>query len=255
MTDDVATTQDHFLGGQITLHQPKDGYRAATDPVFLAASIPAKSGQRVLDVGSGVGAALLCLMRRVEGLDGVGIEVQPPLVALGQRNVMDNGFADQARIVEGDIATRLMDPEPNSFDHVFSNPPFYEAGSGHRPPNAIKARAHMQEDISLTQWIDAMYRMAKPKGTLTLINRMERLDETLAAFQGRVGEVKIYPLWSMPPFGAKARPAKRFLIQGRKAIKAPLVLLNGMVVHDEENRYTTKASDILMKGAHLALNL
>ena len=54
-------TDDKFLGGQLTLMQPRDGYRAGLDPVFLAASITAHVGESVLDLGCGVGAAALCL--------------------------------------------------------------------------------------------------------------------------------------------------------------------------------------------------
>jgi len=35
-------THDLFLNGQLKITQPSDGYRAATDPVFLAASISAE---------------------------------------------------------------------------------------------------------------------------------------------------------------------------------------------------------------------
>ena len=43
-------TDDAFLGGRLQLWQPKVGYRAATDPVLLAASVAAKPGQTVLDL-------------------------------------------------------------------------------------------------------------------------------------------------------------------------------------------------------------
>ena len=61
-------TYDLFLNGKLKIIQPSDGYRAATDPVFLAASIQANSGQTVLDIGSGVGVASLCLGARIKGL-------------------------------------------------------------------------------------------------------------------------------------------------------------------------------------------
>ena len=37
-------TFDAFLNGRLKITQPSNGYRAATDPVFLAASVPASSG-------------------------------------------------------------------------------------------------------------------------------------------------------------------------------------------------------------------
>ncbi|HET6223567.1 MAG TPA: hypothetical protein VFE11_15445, partial [Dongiaceae bacterium] len=51
-------TDDAFLGGALRILQPKEGYRAGIDAVFLAAAAPARTSrkERVLDVGAGVGA-------------------------------------------------------------------------------------------------------------------------------------------------------------------------------------------------------
>ncbi|MFO7806744.1 MAG: methyltransferase, partial [Paracoccaceae bacterium] len=70
-----ALTQDAFLGGQLYLWQPRrGGYRAGVDPVLLAASVPAQAGETVLELGCGVGAAMLCLHARVKGLQLTGVE-------------------------------------------------------------------------------------------------------------------------------------------------------------------------------------
>ncbi|KAB2877432.1 MAG: methyltransferase, partial [Albidovulum sp.] len=42
-------TADAFLGGRLTIAQPRAGYRAAADPVLLAAAVPARAGQAVLE--------------------------------------------------------------------------------------------------------------------------------------------------------------------------------------------------------------
>ena len=49
---DEALTDDKFLMGRLRLLQPAKGYRAATDPVLLAAACPAQAGQAVLVNGS-----------------------------------------------------------------------------------------------------------------------------------------------------------------------------------------------------------
>jgi len=246
-------SEDLFLDGKVRLYQPRAGYRAATDPVFLAASIPARTGQKVLDVGCGVGAASFCLAARLPGVRVEGIDVQQTLIEIAEKNRILNAMEERTRFVTGDLTTRPMDPVPNSFDHVMANPPFYEAGSGHRPPNEIKARAHMEEGAVLQDWVDYMLRMTKPKGSVTFINRVERLEETLAALKGRLGELVVMPLWSMSPTGTQKRGAKRFILQGRKGIKTPLRFACGLVVHEDDGSYSARAASILKDGTGLEL--
>ncbi|MDX1737607.1 MAG: hypothetical protein R3261_05190, partial [Alphaproteobacteria bacterium] len=42
-------TKDAFLGGKLNIFQPKRGYRAAMDPVLLAAAAPDVGSGKVLD--------------------------------------------------------------------------------------------------------------------------------------------------------------------------------------------------------------
>jgi tRNA1(Val) A37 N6-methylase TrmN6 len=65
----VEYEKTRLLDGRVVCLQTKNGYRAAIDPVFLAAAIDANDGDRVLDVGSGTGAASLCLAARVQGVN------------------------------------------------------------------------------------------------------------------------------------------------------------------------------------------
>ena len=47
MADAPATTADTLLGGRVRFAQPASGYRAAIDPVLLAAAIaPERAGAR-----------------------------------------------------------------------------------------------------------------------------------------------------------------------------------------------------------------
>ena len=52
-------TEDAFLGGKLRLRQPKSGHRAGHDAMLLAAATPARSGDRVVDLGPKLGVALL----------------------------------------------------------------------------------------------------------------------------------------------------------------------------------------------------
>ena len=93
MFADDDLTRNAFLGGRVHLWQPVRGYRAGIDPVCLAAAVPARATQCVLDLGCGAGAATLCLGARVAGLDLTGVEMQPAYADLARRNATGNGQA------------------------------------------------------------------------------------------------------------------------------------------------------------------
>jgi tRNA1(Val) A37 N6-methylase TrmN6 len=80
-----------------------------------------------------------------------------------------------------------------------------------------------------------------------VVYRCDRLDDLLAALAGKVGEIVVLPLW--PKSG---RPAKRVLLRARKGVNSPLCLLPGLVLHEEDGRYTPAAEAILRDGAGLA---
>ena len=102
-------SRDRLLGGRVLFDQPVEGYRSAIDPVLLAAAVPAKSGESVLELGSGAGAASLCLALRVPGCRIVGIEQDAALVALANANACVNSIEDRVRCVVGDISAVLPD--------------------------------------------------------------------------------------------------------------------------------------------------
>ncbi len=78
------TTEDTLLDGRVRLRQPRQGFRAGLDAVLLAAFVPARTGERVLEAGCGSGAAFLCLAARVPGLRIAAVERDPAMAALAR---------------------------------------------------------------------------------------------------------------------------------------------------------------------------
>jgi tRNA1(Val) A37 N6-methylase TrmN6 len=130
------------------------------------------------------------------------------------------------------------------FDLAMANPPYLPAGRGSRPPHAGKAAAHVEE-ADPTLWVAAMLGVLKPRGTLTLIHRADRLDALLAALAGRAGAIVVFPLW--PKAG---RPARRIIVRARKGARTPLTLAAGLVLHEVDGGYTA-AADAVLRGAAL----
>ena len=234
-------TEDYLLNKRVKIFQPVNGYRAAIDAVFLA-SLPEKvrQGQKILDVGSGTGAVSLCLAERFKsaGVQITGLELQPELADLANRSAAANGF-DFLHYENLDIRQKLPPSLPHcSFHHVISNPPYAERDMP--SPNPSKAAAHNMNHFSLTAWLNFCIKMTAPKGFLYLINRTEALDEILSVLHGRLGNIRLVPL-----FSKAGQPAKRIMLSAQKDSKAPTVLLPGITVHQDDGCYTPQASAIL----------
>lgn len=240
----METTEDRILDGRVILNQPRDGYRAAVDPVLLAACVRAKAGERVLDLGCGVGAAMLCLATRIDGLNVDGLELQAELAELARQNIAANGLDERLRVFDGDLLAPPNVLEEDGYDHVFANPPYMSGDRGNHPPNASKRLAHVESDADLEDWVDAALKFCRHKGSITFIYRADRLAELLIGLEGRAGEVTVFPLWPK-----EGEIANRVIVRARKGLKSPLQLMGGLTLHDADGSYTDAADQALKGGA------
>jgi len=239
-TKDVSV--DRLLDGRVILRQPVNGYRAAIDPVFLAASVPAKSGDSVLDAGCGSAAAALCLFTRVPGVAVTGLELQSEMVRFAQTNIDVNNVGSHIGVIKGDVTNPPHHLIDRQFDHVMTNPPYMSPKAGNPPPNPLRATAMVEGNGGIGPWVSFAATVLKSKGTFTMVHRAERLNDILAAMTGRFGDIRVFPLWPGPGMD---KPAKRVLVQARKGVSTPMSLLPGLILHKIDGSYTSTAESVL----------
>lgn len=233
-------TEDGFLGGRLRVLQPLRGYRAATDPVLMAAAVPARAGQTVLELGCGAGVASLCLAARVD-VRLTGLEVQAPYAALARENAARNGIAMQ--VIDGDVAAM---PIRDAFDHVMANPPYYAGGTASGDAGRDMA---LREGLPLAEWLAAMARRLVAGGWATLILGADRLPDAMAGMPQTLGTVTVLPLAAR-----QGRAAKRIIVQARKGgrgaftLAAPFVLHEGAAHMRDGDDFTPPAKTILRDG-------
>lgn len=244
-------TEDAILGGRVRLRQPARGYRVNVDTLLLAAALPVgefTDGARLVELGCGVGGALLSVAAMApEPTRLVGIEREPTYAALAKENVALNGAEGRVEVIAADA----LDPQLDlgRFDHVFFNPPYDREGEG-RPPGAGKRAAFLAER-PLEDWIKLWSNRLRGDASLTLIHRAHRLTEILAALEGRLGGVVVYPVRA-----SAGSPASRVIVRARKGSRAPLLLLGGLDLHSEAApgaKYTAEADAILRGEARIRL--
>lgn len=237
------------LDQTVRLLQPDGGFRTSLDSVMVAAACPAAAGDRVLDLGCGVGGAAFCLMRRVDGLFITGIDIQPDYIDLARQNAALNSNTDRCEFIVDNVGTFRFLTLDQRVDHVLCNPPFLEAGTYTPSPDQGRATAlgHADQEIALRDWIDCAFDNMKPGGSLTLIHRADFVDKIIQALGKRFGQTEIIPLW--PRAG---EPAKRVIIRTRKDRRSPAAIFPGLIIHNPDGSYTAEAEKVLRGAARIA---
>lgn len=216
-------TVDDFLGGKIKLKQ--GDYKATSDAVLLAAAVPAKSGETILDVGCGNGVVALCIMARVPNLKATGLEIQPQMIELAKQNVLLNKM--DLEVVEGDVSNPPHEWKERQFHHVLTNPPYFTEDMLYQ--NEVTAKAHKVQ-TPLATWLDFCIKKVRAKGTLTIIHRTEAVPEILSILHGRMGKITLIPLWPKE----NVQP-KRIIIQATMNSRTPFQIHNGFILHNADD--------------------
>ncbi len=243
------TTIDAFLGGRLSLEQPRRGFRAGLDSVLLGAAV-APSAQSVLDLGAGVGTAGLVALAHAEERTALLAEADAEAVGLARRNVARNSLEDRAAVTGVDVlaesAVRIAAGLANDrFDSVIANPPFFASGSGTSATARGRAARQMPAD-DLERWVRTATAAAAPAGEVLFILPAAALAAVLAAYEGRLGAIAVLPL--VPRAGDAAT---RLLIRGIKGSRAPLQLFASRVLHGDADGFAAEFEAILRGRARL----
>lgn len=244
---DTATselTEGHLLAGKVRYMQPRHGFRSSLEPVLLAAAIPARRGESVLEGGSGAGATLLCLTARVGKILGLGIEQDPSMVAIARRNAAINDWPD----LEFRAANVTAPVEDGLFDHACANPPYHIA-SGTPSPDRSRRIAKEAKVGTIASWTDALARRLRPRGTLTFVLPPAALPAAMVAFAA----AGCAPTAALPFWPKDGQPAKLLLLRGVKGSRTPFRLHAGKLLHTAGGHFTSDVQRILREGAALEL--
>jgi len=233
----METTLDGLLDRRVTIKQPAKGYRVAIDTVLLASAVPVQAGEAALDLGCGVGGAMLCLARRVPGISATGLDIDEELIALCRANIARNEFSGLAA-EQGD-ATALPQKFSAAFDHVLMNPPYHEESRHDVSDNKQKRAANTEKDGDLALWITSAAQALKAGGTLTLIHRADRAKDILALLAKDFG---VFETLALLP--KKGSPPKRIIVRARKGASGTAKSAE-LILHAEDGRYTGEAESIL----------
>jgi tRNA1(Val) A37 N6-methylase TrmN6 len=242
MADAIVETA--LFDRRLRLRQRANGYRAGTDAVLLAASVPFDPGPVILDVGAGVGAVGLALALRAPMARVLLVESDPEAVELARQNLALNALDSRGHVFSTDVlvaaerrAAGLCD---GTASLVVTNPPFFDDGTVIRSPVDAKGSAHiLKKGTGLGSWIAACLALAEEGGMFVMVHRPEALPKILSACDGRLGAVMIKPVQAR-----SHEPAIRLLVRGVKGSRTPLSIAFPLILHAPNGRFTEEAEAI-----------
>ena len=210
------------------------------DAVLLSGFARARTGEKVLDIGTGTGIIPILMAAKTKGRHFTGLEIQHESAGMAIRSVVYNHLEERISIVEGDIreAGKLFDPA--SFDVVTSNPPYMVANHGLVNPDSAKMIARHEICCTLEDLAQQTAKLLKNGGRFYMVHRPFRLAEifcTLVKYDLEPKRMRlVYPYVDKEP--------NMVLIEALKGGNSRITCEPPLIVYKEQGVYTEEIYEI-----------
>ncbi len=228
----------HRNGYQIIQNSQK--FCFGMDAVLLSGYAKVKSGEKVLDLGTGTGIIPILLRGKTEGRDFTGLEIQEESADMARRSVAYNHLEDTISIISGDIKEAAAMFGAASFDVVTCNPPYMTENHGLVNPELPKAIARHELLCSLDDVVRQTSKVLRPGGRFYMVHRPFRLAEimnTLVHYQLEPKRMRlVYPFVDKEP--------NMVLLEALQGGKSRITVEKPLIVYKEQGVYTDEIYDI-----------
>ena len=203
--------------------------KVGTDGILLGAWGKLNRPRRILDIGTGSGLISLMLAQRTETEKAkiIAVEIDKLAAEQARVNVVNSPWAKRIQVETLSIED-FQDPDP--FDLIVCNPPFFEASF--ESPNQSRAQARHSETLTKRMLLETCSKWLTPEGIMCLIFPADQFD----AFKTLVQEfgLGISRLTWVRPFPEK--PPKRFLVEVARSQQE--ILEEELVLENVRHAYT-----------------
>lgn len=225
--------------GYVIIQDPKR-FCFGMDAVLLSGFARVKTGEQVLDLGTGTGIIPILLEAKTEGKHFTGLEIQPESADMARRSVELNHLDSKINIVTGDIkdASKLFGA--SSFDVVITNPPYMIDSHGIKNMKDVKTIARHEVLCTLEDVIRESAKLLPPKGRFYMVHRPFRLSEILCMMTRYGIEPKrmkfVYPYIDREP--------NMVLLEGLRGGRPRITVEKPLIVYQEKDKYTDEILQI-----------
>ena len=233
-------TIDDLPGGRLKILQKEGGYRFSIDSLLLTHLVQMKTGDSVIDLGTGGGVILLILSHRFRCGKMVGVEIQEGLVDMARRSMRMNGLDDKIEVFRGDIKEIKTFFNPQSFDVVIFNPPYRKLNSGRINPDREKAIARHEIKGTVGDFLLSARYIVKESGYVYIIYPATRMVGLLSQMKA----CNIEPKKLRIVYGTCSSKGQFVLVEGKKKGGEELKVLPPLFVYEEDGGYTEEMESV-----------
>lgn len=229
-----------FTFKQFHVDDDRCGMKVSTDSVLLGSWARVVPGERTLDLGCGSGLLALCCAQRGSGqIDA--LELDPDAASQARENVAASPWHQQIQVFQGDLR-QWAQSHLGSYQHLISNPPYFEDSLAAPCPKRAQARA----GLSLNRLLEAMAQLLAPRGHISLVlpaSSLQRLNQ--AAMESGLTLTRLTRVRSTPIKGDK-------LILAELARETADCPIQQLVIHGPDGGYSEEfralTADFYLKG-------
>jgi tRNA1Val (adenine37-N6)-methyltransferase len=234
---------DSIWDSSLQIQQSRKGYRFALDAVLLAHFLRIDANEIAFEIGCGNGVIPILLSRLKKFRKIVAIEIQSELADLARSNVERN-HAERIEIIHDDAMQLREKFPPNSFDLLYSNPPYRKLGSGKLNALREKAIARHEVHLKLENLVSLADYFLKPEGRVSVILPTFREQDWMKLLSQHK-----YHLIQRQYVHSFRDEAAAFVLATACRISKQLEELEALVIYEKPGEYTEEMAKLLTKPA------
>lgn len=223
----------------LKIFQNKDLYSFTSDSVVLANFLKIKKGEKAVEIGSGSGVISILASRKTNADFIFGFEIQKKLFDLSIKSLALNDISN-VKFINDDIRNFKKYFKEETFDVVFSNPPYKKQGSSIVNSNDSKAIARHETFLPLKDFVMVANKLLKFGGRAYFIYDADRSAEMIYELKN----MKLEPKRMFYTTNGKGQVVL-FVVEAVKGGKCGVKVyenlqtndLNGNYISDIKNRY------------------
>ena len=226
---------NYLLGYEnLKIIQDSDMFNFSLDSVLLPNFITINdSTKEILDIGTGNSPIPLILSQKTQA-HITGVEIQPEISQMAKESVKLNSLQNQITIINQDIKEFYKQTQPEFYDIITCNPPYFKVKSTSRfNKNDYKTIARHEVTLTLEQVLSIAKKLLKNNAPIALVHRPERLVDIITLMRKYNLEPKrirfVYP--------KKGENANVLLIEGTKNGKPGIKILEPLYIQDDNGNY------------------